>query len=236
MLAASALASCDEEPSFDRLVLALSWDPAFCQLNAGKPECRALDSGDFAATHLVIHGLWPDAAESPQLRYCGVGEDMAALDRRNRWCELPEPALSAGTRAALDAAMPGTHSCLDRHEWIAHGTCAGIDAEHYFSATLRLAAAVQASKLGDLLAANVGRKMPRRKLIDAFEATFGTGSGRALSLLCTSSGAPSLLMEIRIALKPSAIDGNLGAGDLLPTAAGAAGSCPATILIDPAGQ
>jgi ribonuclease T2 len=235
LLAALALAGCDEDHSFDHLVLALSWDPTFCQFNADKPECRTLGAGDFAATHLVIHGLWPDTAESKRLRYCGVDEKIRTLDQSNRWCELPEPRLSAGTRAALDAAMPGARSCLDRHEWIEHGTCAGIDAERYFSATLRLAAAVQASKLGDLLAANVGRELPRQRLIDAFEATFGPGAGKALSLLCTSSGAESLLIEVRVMLEPSAIKGNLGARDLRPNAAGAAGSCPAAILIDPAG-
>lgn len=235
LLAALALAGCDEDPSFDHLVLALSWDPTFCQFNADKPECRTLGAGDFAATHLVIHGLWPDTAESKRLRYCGVEKDVEALDKRNRWCELPEPQLSAGTRAALDAAMPGARSCLDRHEWIEHGTCAGIDAERYFSATLRLAAAVQASKLGDLLAANVGRELPRGRLIDAFEATFGPHAGKALSLLCTSSGAESLLIEIRITLEASAIKGDLGARDLRPTAAGMTGSCPPAILIDPVG-
>ena len=235
LLAALALAGCDDDPPFDHLVLALSWDPTFCQFNADKPECRTLGGGDFAATHLVIHGLWPDTAESQRLRYCSVAEHVEALDKSSRWCELPEPALSADTRAALDAAMPGTRSCLDRHEWIEHGTCAGIDAERYFSTTLRLAAAVQASKLGDLLAANVGREVPRQRLIDAFEATFGPDAGKALSLLCTHSGAKSLLIEVRITLEPSAINGNLGTRDLRPTAAGAAGSCPAAILIDPAG-
>ncbi|HET6621932.1 MAG TPA: hypothetical protein VFG64_18485 [Dongiaceae bacterium] len=235
LLAALALAGCDENPSFDHLVLALSWEPAFCQFNADKPECRALGGGDFASTHLAIHGLWPDTAESKRLRYCGVDDKIKTLDQSNRWCELPEPQLSAATRAALDAAMPGARSCLDRHEWIEHGSCAGIDAERYFSTTLRLAAAVQASKLGDLLAANVGRKLSRRRLIDAFEATFGRDAGRALALLCTSSGAERLLIEVRITLEPSAIDGDLGARDLRPNAAGTAGSCPAALLIDPAG-
>ncbi|HEV8391641.1 MAG TPA: ribonuclease T2 [Dongiaceae bacterium] len=225
------MTAADKSPSVDHYVLALSWEPAFCQFNMDKPECRDLENSDFAATHLAIHGLWPDLPESKRLRYCGLDQHLEQMDRRNRWCELPELELSAKTRADLAAAMPGTRSCLDRHEWTEHGTCAGVDAEGYFATTLRLAAAVQRSALGDLLAANTGHELPRQRLIEAFEASFGPGAGKALTLLC----AKRLLMEIRITLEPSAMAGELGAEDLRPTAGGTAGSCPATILIDPLG-
>jgi ribonuclease I len=87
---------------------------------------------------------------------------------------------------------------------------------------------VQASALGGLLAAGVGREVSRRKLIEAFETSFGPDAGKALTLLC----AQQRLIELRITLQPSAIDGALGADDLRPTAGGTRGSCPATILID----
>jgi len=225
----------DQSPTIDHYVLALSWEPAFCQFNADKPECRQLGNADFAASHLAIHGLWPDTRESKRLRYCGVDEHVELLDQRNRWCELPKPELSTGTRADLERAMPGARSCLDRHEWIEHGSCAGTSAESYFSTTLRLAAAVRASPLGDLLADNVGREVARGKLIDAFEAAFGNGAGAALTLLCKPTAAGSLLIEIRMTLEPSAVDGEFGAEDLRRTGAGAGGSCPAMVLIDPIG-
>lgn len=220
----------------DHYVLALSWQPTFCEFNANKPECRELDRTDFAATHLAIHGLWPDTPQSTRLRYCGVAEKVERLDRRNRWCELPEPEVSDKTRAELERAMPGVRSCLDRHEWIEHGTCARVSAEDYFAITLRLAAAVRASRLGDLLAANVSRTLPRRTLIEAFEAEYGPRAGRSLTLLCKRLGEESLLIEIRITLEPSAMDGELGPEDLRPAARGIRGSCPATILIDPVGS
>jgi ribonuclease T2 len=227
-LAAFFLAAADAPPALDHFVLALNWEPAFCQFNMDKPECAGLGDGDFAATHLAIHGLWPDLPESRRLRYCGVDEHIELIDQRNRWCELPGLPLSRDTRAALDTAMPGARSCLDRHEWTEHGTCSGLDEEGYFTATLRLAEAVQSSALGDLLAANVGRELPRRKLIEAFETSFGPGAGKALTLLC----AQKRLIELRITLQRSAIDGALGAEDLRPTAGGTRGSCPASVLID----
>lgn len=225
----------DDSPPIDHYVLALSWQPTFCEFNADKPECRELGAGSFAATRLAIHGLWPDSPDNKRLRHCGVDAEVVAMDEPEHWCELPMPELSAETRGALDLAMPGARSCLDRHEWIEHGTCAGTDAEGYFATTLRLAAAVRESPLGDLLAANVSRELPRRKLLEAFEAGFGRGSAKALTLLCKPSGAKSLLIEIRIALERSAADGALDGEDLRLAGTGTRGSCPATILIDPVG-
>lgn len=222
-------------PKVDHYVLALSWQPTFCQFNADRPECRELDEADFAATHLAIHGLWPDTPQSTRLRYCGVDEEVERIDRQNRWCELPEPEISDETRSELARAMPGVRSCLDRHEWIEHGTCARVSTEEYFAITLRLASNVRASQLGKLLAANVSRTLPRRKLIEAFEAAYGPGAGKALTLLCKPLGKESLLIEVRITLEPSAMDGDLAEQDLRPTAPGVRGSCPATILIDPVG-
>lgn len=235
LAAALCLSASDRSQPIDHYVLALSWEPTFCEFNPDKPECRELDASDYAATHLAIHGLWPDSRESRRLRYCGVAADVQALDEQNRWCELPELEISEDTRAALERAMPGVRSCLDRHEWIEHGTCARVSAEEYFAITLRLASDVRASRLGALLAANVSRTLPRRRLIQAFEEEYGPGAGRSLTLLCKRLGKESLLIEIRITLEPSAMDGVLDADDLRPTAPGIRGSCPATILIDPVG-
>ena len=59
--------------------------------------------------------------------------------------------------------MPGIASCLDRHEWIKHGTCSGLDADCYFADTLRLAAAVQATPhSAEIIAANIGRERHAR--------------------------------------------------------------------------
>ncbi len=146
VLAACALRSpAMNRPPVTHYVLALSWQPAFCEFNEERPECRALDPTDFAATHLTVHGLWPNDRPNAGPTYCGIDGETKALDQPKSWCELPEPEMSGKTRAHLAQTMPGVLSCLDRHEWIKHGTCAGLGAERYFAETLRLASAVQAT-------------------------------------------------------------------------------------------
>ena len=124
-------------------------------------------------------------------------------------------------------------SCLDRHEWIKHGTCAGIDPEGYFGHTLRLDARVQATAFGDAITANVGREVTPEQLIQAFEASFGAGSGEALTLVCSDRGD---LSEVRIALQASALEGDLDGGDLHLDGPAPASRCPGTIRIDAAGS
>ncbi len=233
ILAALTLVACDESPAITHYVLALSWQPAFCESHRDKPECRELDGGDFAAHHLALHGLWPNDGPGEGPSYCGVWFTTKSNDRPRQWCELPEPEISPETRETLARVMPGTRSCLDRHEWIKHGTCAGIGDQAYFDGMLHLAAGVQATPLGQLIASHVGQDLERRQLIDAFEAAFGAGTGRALTLLCEAGG---YLSEIRIALKPTALEGELGGDDLYLDGPPPAGSCPGTVRIDPAGQ
>jgi ribonuclease T2 len=227
------LAACDESPAVTHYVLALSWQPAFCESNADKPECRALDPGDFAARHLTVHGLWPNDRPGSGPTYCGIDEETRALDKPKSWCELPEPEMSGMTRAHLAQTMPGVLSCLDRHEWIKHGTCAGTGAERYFGETLRLTTAVQATPFAQAIAANVGREVTAEQLIQAFEASFGAGSGEALTLVCSDRGD---LSDIRIALQPSALEGELDGGDLYRGAPAPASRCPGTLRIDAAGD
>src|SRR5688500_1270964 len=41
------------------LILAASWQPAFCEGASGKPECRQQGKSRFDANHFALHGLWP---------------------------------------------------------------------------------------------------------------------------------------------------------------------------------
>lgn len=235
VLAALALVSCDDSPSITHYVLALSWQPAFCEFSTERPECRDLDRADFAASNLTVHGLWPNDRPGGGPSYCAVDVKARDLDESGDWCALPEPEVSATTRAALATSMPGSASCLDRHEWIKHGSCAEARAEDYFADTLRLAEAVQATRLGQVLAASIGRHVTSQQLRNAFETAFGAGSSKALTLVCRERNGRHFLAEIRVALQKSALEGPLDQNDLFLEGDARADSCPEDMWVDAAG-
>ena len=163
----------------DAHLLALSWQPAFCEYRPEKAECRALNAGDLPVTEtrLSLHGLWPQPEGN---LYCGVPAGLVALDEASRWADLPEVPLDEETREALAVAMPGTASFLERHEWIKHGTChrgAG-EADEYYDDSLRLVDAVNAA-VAELFAAGVGGEVGVDEVRQAFDAAFGPGAGDA---------------------------------------------------------
>jgi ribonuclease T2 len=214
-------------------VLALSWQPAFCETRPDKAECRALNAGDLPAAEarLSLHGLWPQPESE---LYCGVPAGLVALDEAARWADLPEPELDAETREALAAAMPGTASSLERHEWIKHGTChrgAG-GADEYYDDTLRLLDAVNAA-VAELLAARVGDGVETDELRQAFDAAFGPGAGERVQVRCTGDGGRTLVQELRIATA-GVIGPDREVGALLRAADPVSAGCPGGV-IDPAG-
>jgi ribonuclease T2 len=215
----------------DFFVLALSWQPAFCEGKPNKTECRAMDAASPFGRQLSLHGLWPQPARNV---YCGVDPAVAELDKTFHWYDLPAPLLSADTRAALDAVMPGTQSVLERHEWIKHGTCyPGATAETYFKDSVRLTQAINASAVGTFLAGQVGKTVTAEALRRKFEEAFGAGAGLRVRLACERDGNRQLLGEITIGLK-----GNIAAGAPLPELIAASKptdpGCPEG-LIDPVG-
>jgi ribonuclease T2 len=235
LVAITSLAACEPEPSVDHYVLALSWQPAFCERNGGKPECRELDGGDFAATNLALHGLWPNAAEGDHPFYCGVAAGNRDADEAGDWCTLPATGADQATQADLARVMPGSASCLDRHEWIKHGSCTGLGGDAYFDASVHLVREMQATRLSKVLRANIGKEVSRRGLLDAFEADFGAGAADALELLCRRQGQRAYLTEIRLALRSASIDKPLSRNALFLGGPPPHGGCPADIYLDPAG-
>jgi ribonuclease T2 len=167
-------------------VLAVSWQPAFCERNRRRPECRDEAAPRAGGRGLALHGLWPEAGE-----YCGVAESLRRRDRPGRWERLPAVPLSAATRAALEAVMPGTRSGLERHEWLRHGTCFGASAEAYFGAAVRLVQELAASPVAELLASRVGEELTLAEIHGAFDRAFGQGAGRRVGVVCEGARAGS---------------------------------------------
>lgn len=209
-------------------VLALSWQPAFCEGMRGKVECKLQNAQSYEATHFALHGLWPQPRRNV---FCGVDRGVAALDDQHQWEKLPVPQLTTATRTALNKVMPGTQSLLDSHEWIKHGTCyPGGNAETYFADSIRLTEAINGSAAQKLMADNIGKTINTKDLRGAFDQTFGAGAGERVRVSCDKAGR---IAEITIGLK-----GDISAGTAVaaliaasePTDAG----CPSG-LVDPAG-
>lgn len=218
---------------FDSYTFTMSWEPAFCE---GKPsihECQTLTADRFDATHLALHGLWPDQSgdAAHSYGYCGVSSGDQSRDKAPTWCSLREPAYSDATHAALLTVMPGVDSCLDHHEWTKHGSCSGLTADQYFATAAGLVQAIAASSFGSYLAAHAGQTVDAAALRSAFEADFGAGSAGKVVMNCTRVGGASALLEVRLHL-PRELRPVPELGAML-LATGDRGNCPSSFLLDP---
>ncbi len=216
-------------------ILAVSWQPAFCESAAGrgKTECDTQSADRFDASHFTLHGLWPQ----PRARaYCRVPPDLVAADRNREWDRLPTLDLTSGTRRELERVMPGTMSNLDRHEWIRHGTCFGGEPpEAYFTRAIALMDQLNASRARALFAGNIGSEITSASIRAAFDASFGPGAGDRVRVSCDRDGGRNLVAELTIGLV-----GEIGADPSLgPLMAAAAPSrepgCPSG-FVDPVGR
>jgi ribonuclease T2 len=221
----------------DSFLLALTWQPAFCETRGALAECADV------RPRLVLHGLWPDwdidgdGRRSDGDDFClpndGARDAIRGLDGQGSgsWPKLPAVKLSAATEADLSGVMPGAAAGLDRHEWWKHGTCSGLAADDYFATAIALARLAQRSRLGQYLTQQAGATVSRKDLLNVFQAEFGQDAAIALTLDCARQGGASELMEIRIRLKRRDIAKGLTAATLARPAKPAKGDCATVIRI-----
>lgn len=207
-------------------VLAVSWQPAFCETHHSKPECESQTKQRYDASHLALHGLWPQPRGN---EYCGVSSRDMDFDKNGAWNRLPALELSDRTTAELALVMPGVVSHLDRHEWIKHGTCYGEPAQSYIQDALGLMDQLNKSAVRELISGNIGKRVTARQIRAAFDTAFGPGSGDRVAVRCDNG----LIVELRINLRgdidpESSLSKLLQAGSI--TAAGCNGG-----EVDPAG-
>ena len=157
------------------------------------------------------------------------------LDKAGRWSELPALPLDMETREALDVAMPGTASFLQRHEWIKHGTCYdGAGPDEYFADSLQIMEALNASQVQTLFAGSVGRHVSGDDIRAAFDASFGAGAGERVRISCKNDGDRRLIVELTIGLSGKIEPGTNAADHILASAPTEPG-CPGGI-VDPVGN
>lgn len=202
LLALLGLAACEPQAvagSGDAYVLALSWQPTFCESAARRPECRSQTPSRPDASQFSLHGLWPQPGSNV---YCNVDRRDEEASKQGRWRDIGMERLSEPLWRRLQEGMPGSRSQLQRHEWIKHGTCMrGADAETYFRVSLDLLDAVNGSALGELFESNLGRNLTGAAIRAAADRDFGPGAGKRIRIACKDDGSRRIIGEITIGLK-----------------------------------
>jgi ribonuclease T2 len=207
-------------------LLALSWQPAFCQTHQKKTECETQSEDRYDARNLSLHGLWPQPKSAI---YCNVSNNQKKLDKRKMWNQLPALGLTEATYGDLIETMPGVASYLHRHEWIKHGSCYSTTPEEYYRESIDLTEQINASSVRDLFADNIGRSVTSSEIKARFNESFGSGAGDRVQVKCSGG----MIAELWINLKGS-IDENTDISDLFPHAKPASSSCSSGV-IDPVG-
>ncbi|MCK5666081.1 MAG: hypothetical protein KAI17_21475, partial [Thiotrichaceae bacterium] len=147
-------------------LLALTWQPSFCETHSRKKECRTQTKSRYDATHWSLHGLWPQPRNNA---YCGVSYMDKGIDRNKQWHLLAPVTLSQKTATELAFVMPAVASNLHRHEWIKHGTCYGSNAEDYYSDSISLTNQVNESIVGKLFNRGVGKRVSLKQVRQHFD-------------------------------------------------------------------
>ncbi|WP_238583904.1 ribonuclease T2 family protein [Legionella brunensis] len=195
---ANGKTTCEQIPGLaDSYVLALSWQPGFCQTygyEVGKPECLKLAADSYQANHLVLHGLWPNQ------QICGEHYGFCGVNAKPHHCDYPAVDLSAEVAQSLRQFMPAyaAGSCLERHEWNKHGSCQILSSDAYFSLALRLNQEINQTPLGLFLYAHVGETIKRERLREMVRETFGQNASRKVYFGCKNG----VLVDIFIQLPP----------------------------------
>ncbi|MGV0819207.1 ribonuclease T2 family protein [Martelella sp. AMO21009] len=209
-------------------ILAVSWQPAFCEGHQDRPECKSQRESRYDAGHFSLHGLWPLGEN-----YCGVAADVRATDENGNWNALPALTLSDGLRKSLAKVMPGTQSDLQRHEWVKHGTCTRFTPENYFQTSVDLLEQLNGSEVAKLFQANIGTELSADEIAKAFDSAFGRGAKNRIKISCVADGDRQLIDEITIGLSDKYAPGT-SLEDLIQGAGRTAIGCDSGI-VDPAG-
>jgi ribonuclease T2 len=220
--------ACDDNAGMaDSHLLALSSQPGFCETygyEAGKPECRELTGNSYQASHLTLHGLWPNQTN------CGQRYGFCNAQPRASHCAYSPLNLSPTVAEQLKKLMPSYHygSCLERHEWNKHGTCTVLSQDNYFTLAMRLATEADNSVFGRYLTENRGKMVKRAYLRELIAQSFGAHNANKIYFSCKNKK----LVDVYIRL-PALITFNEPLTTLINQATDypTHDSCPANLFI-----
>ena len=213
-------------------VLAINWQPAFCESAPRKRECKTQKEGRFDTTNFSLHGLWPQPGNNV---YCDVPKDQVELDKQGQWRQLRVEQINEYVWRDLQKIMPGTMSSLHKHEWVKHGTCYSLSIDDYYSHSVWLVQRINASSLQDLFEARIGTEVTADEIKAAFSDSFGPAAGERLRISCRrdSDSNRNLISEITVGLSGK-INGEQSFADLVNAASAVTSGCPIGV-VDPVG-
>ncbi|MDH5543975.1 MAG: hypothetical protein OEZ43_00190 [Gammaproteobacteria bacterium] len=177
--------------SFDYYVLALSWQPAFCEFHPQKKECQGSSTDVFSAEQPALHGLWPNRLNDPKHRYAYCAGKKAKGD----WCEDK----IAVDHAKLEKYMPGVASCLQNYQWRKHGSCSGLTVQDYFETSITLVQDFATTAIAQEIRRNIGKVVSSELLLQRWNENNKQSDG-AIELVCRRHNGKAYLLEVRIAL------------------------------------
>jgi len=212
----------------DSFKLALSWQPAFCESHRGKKECAANFPATFqAAGNFTLHGLWPNREA------CGINYgNCEHLRQQREFCNYPALTLNPEVAKQLSQVMPGTASCLERHEWFKHGTCQlDWDTSQYFEVAIDLVRQFNDSGMSKYMAENMGKEVSREDFLKQVDSSLGAGARERLELGCAGGRLTDVFINLPAHVEPGA-----SLAELVKTAPPDFRSrCPARFTVDAVG-
>jgi ribonuclease T2 len=193
----------------DSYVLALSWQPAFCETHRDKPECRIDDEKSYHARNFTLHGLWPNKKScGTHYGYCGE-----VRNKPGDFCDYPMLQLFTETRQELEEVMPSAQagSCLQRHEWFKHGTCqTRWSMDEYYEIAIDLVRQFNESGIAYFVSRNIDDMVTEAAFISKVDCAHGAGAHQRIELKCRGGN----LVDVYINL-PSDITQGVRLGELM---------------------
>ena len=224
-------AHCSKVGHADSYVLALSWQPAFCEIKSNKPECSVTDPNVYQARHFTLHGLWPNQQQ------CGIDYGFCGeiKQKQENFCNYPAVDLDTASRDSLAEVMPSVSagSCLERHEWHKHGTCqAHWSVQQYYELSADLTRQFNDSGMAYFMNRRIGQVVRTEDFMNRLAAVLGEAARNRIKLICKQD----MLVEVQLMLAANLTLGHDLEALIVAAPSQQSGSeCGSTFRVDPIG-
>uniref|UniRef100_A0A7S1TQJ6 Uncharacterized protein n=2 Tax=Phaeomonas parva TaxID=124430 RepID=A0A7S1TQJ6_9STRA len=170
--------------AFEDWIFALEWQPQWieghCNDGGGKLGANFFPDS-YGATHLSLHGLWPnyiadqhDGKSWPQFCAGADGNDYTQCKSSGGpdFCYPNAAALEAFnvTDRWMKYALEYSWTELASHEWAKHGGCTGWNQTYFFRVAEQTYSKLAEGPGFDFIADNVGKSVAHEDLVKAFSS------------------------------------------------------------------